>query len=99
MPSEEFVHLRLYVAGDSPRSQHALQSIRRLDGTDLAGRYRLEVIDVLRQPERAEADRVLATPTLMRVAPGPCRRILGDLSDLPQLVQALSATLSGPSAA
>ena len=94
MPPEDFIQLRLYVAGDSPRSQHAIQSLKRLDDTPLGGRFRLEIVDVLEEPERAEVDRVLATPTLLRVEPGPCRRILGDLGDLQQLVYALSAGLS-----
>ena len=83
------IQLRLYVAGDSPRARHAIASLRRLDGTHLAGRYALEVVDVLAEPERAEADRVLATPTLLRVAPPPSRRILGDLGDVDRLLAAL----------
>ena len=90
MMSADFIQLRLYVAGGSPRSQAALASLRALDRSPLAGRYRLEVVDVLAEPDRAEADHVLATPTLLRVAPGPRHRILGDLSDLDLLVRALS---------
>jgi circadian clock protein KaiB len=95
MPPADFIQLRLYVAGDSPRSRHAIQSLKLLDETSLAGRFRLEVVDVLEHPDRAEADRVLATPMLLRVEPGAARRILGDLSDVEQLVRALSSgTLS-----
>ena len=83
------IQLRLYVAGDTPRAQHAISSLRRLEETHLAGRYALEVVDVLAQPERAEADRVLATPTLVRVSPAPSRRLLGDLSDLDRLLSVL----------
>jgi circadian clock protein KaiB len=85
----EPIHLRLYIAGDSPRSQHAILSLRRLDGTSLAGRYRLEVVDVLQEPAKAEEDHVIATPTLLRISPSPRRRILGDLTELDQLVRAL----------
>jgi circadian clock protein KaiB len=84
------IQLRLYVAGDSPRSHNAILSLRRLDASPLSGRYQLEVIDVLQEPARAEEDHVLATPTLLRLSPGPRRRILGDLTDLDQLVLALS---------
>jgi circadian clock protein KaiB len=97
MPPEDFIQLRLYVAGVSPRSEQAIRHLRRLDGTPLAGRYDLEVVDVLREPDRAEADRVMATPTLLRVAPGPSRRILGDLGDLDALVRALAPAEAGPS--
>ena len=95
MPPQDFIQLRLYVSGDSPRSEQAIRHLRRLDGTALAGRYDLEVVDVLQHPERAEADRVLATPTLLRLAPGPSRRILGDLGDLERLLQVLAPPSSG----
>jgi circadian clock protein KaiB len=96
MPPQDFIQLRLYVSGDSPRSQQAIRHLRRLDATDLAGRYDLEVVDVLERPELAEADRVMATPTLLRISPAPCRRILGDLGDLDRLLQALGP--AGPDA-
>src|SRR4051812_11596806 len=83
------IELRLYIAGDSPRSRLALASVRRLEDSSLAGRYRLEVIDVLEEPARAEADRILATPTLLRLSPEPAHRILGDLANLDHLVAAL----------
>ena len=86
---DEVVRLRLYVAGDSPRSQIALRNIARLGATPLSGRYQLEVVDVLRDPARAEEDRILATPTLVRLAPIPRHRILGDLADIEQVVHAL----------
>jgi circadian clock protein KaiB len=94
MNPQELIRLRLYVAGDSPRAQHAIRSLSRLDATTLAGRYALEVVDVLEQPERAETDHVLATPTLLRVSPAPTRRILGDLGDLERLLDALGAPQS-----
>jgi circadian clock protein KaiB len=92
MAADDFIQLRLYVAGTSPRSAAALESLRQLEGTPLSGRYRLEVVDVLEHPERAEEDHVLATPTLLRLGPGPRHRILGDLSDLDRLVRALSGS-------
>ena len=89
MLDDEVLKLRLSVAGDSPRAQHAISSLGRLEATPLAGRYHLEVVDVLQEPERAEADHVLATPTLLRLSPAPTRRILGDLGDLERLLRAL----------
>lgn len=89
------IELRLYIAGDSPRSRLALASVRRLDQSPLAGRIRLEVIDVLDEPARAESDRILATPTLLRLAPAPTRRILGDLASLGRLVSALETGAPG----
>ena len=91
----EPIRLRLYVAGDSPRSQNALRNLRRLEQTPLSGRFEVEVVDVLADPDRAEADHVLATPTLLRISPAPRQRILGDLGNLEMLIKTLSAGLSG----
>lgn len=60
---------RLFVAGDSPRSLRAIENLRRLGEDTLGGRYEMEVVDVLQHPERAEEDRILATPTLVKHAP------------------------------
>jgi circadian clock protein KaiB len=73
--------LKLYVTGQTARTQRAIQNLRRLCEEDLTGRYKLEVIDVLEHPELAEADRILATPTLIKQLPPPLRRVIGDLSD------------------
>jgi circadian clock protein KaiB len=75
------VVLQLFVTGDTPRSQRALANLQRLCETHLRGEYTLEVVDVLARPQMAEAARILATPTLVRVQPGPARRVIGDLSD------------------
>lgn len=75
------VVLQLYVTGDTPRSQRALANLQRLCDQHLAGRYSLEVVDVLTMPHLAEAARILATPTLVRLHPAPPRRVIGDLSD------------------
>ena len=72
--------LKLYVAGKSPRSEQAIANLRRICEKDLADRYELEIIDVLESPERAEQDKVLATPTLIKQLPPPLRRVIGDLS-------------------
>lgn len=80
--------LRLYVAGDGMRSRRAVQSLRAL--CDGYGHGAIgEVVDVVRDPAAAERARVLMTPTLVLERPGPVRRVIGDLSDLPRVVDAL----------
>src|SRR3954468_9663805 len=73
--------LRLFVAGKTARASAAVANLRRICDEDLDGKYQLEVIDVIEQPDAAEAARVLATPTLIKMLPPPLRRIIGDLSD------------------
>jgi circadian clock protein KaiB len=73
--------LKLYVTGMTPRAEVAIANLRRICETDLAGKYTLEIIDVLQNPELAERDKVLATPTLIKQLPPPLRRVIGDLSD------------------
>jgi circadian clock protein KaiB len=78
---------KLFIAGQSPRSQRAVADVRRLCDELLDGAYDLKIIDVSQQSPLAEADRVLATPTLLKERPLPARRLIGDLSD-PQKVLA-----------
>jgi circadian clock protein KaiB len=78
---------KLFVTGQSPRSQRAVANLRRLCDERLGGEYQLDVIDILERPQAAAADRVLATPTLVKELPLPPRRLIGDLSD-PQKVLA-----------
>jgi circadian clock protein KaiB len=73
--------LKLYVAGSTPRAQLAIENLKRMCENDLSGRYELEIIDVLEHPEKAEQDKILATPTLIKQLPPPLRRVIGDLSD------------------
>lgn len=73
--------LRLYVAGQTAKSVIALANVKRYCERHLTDGYRLEVIDLLRNPQLAEGDQILAIPTLVRKTPGPVRRIVGDLSD------------------
>jgi circadian clock protein KaiB len=73
--------LRLYVAGTRTCSVHAVVNIKRICERYLAGRYRLDVVDLYQQPALAKRDDVVAAPTLVRVEPGPACRIVGDLSD------------------
>ena len=73
--------LRLYVAGQTPKSIAALANLKRLCETHLAGRYEIEVIDLLKNPRLAAGDQILAVPTLVRKLPTPVKKIIGDLSN------------------
>jgi circadian clock protein KaiB len=73
--------LRLYVAGQSPKSLRAFANLKRLCEEHLAGRYRIEVVDLLKSPQLAVGHQILALPTLVRKLPSPMKKIIGDLSD------------------
>jgi circadian clock protein KaiB len=73
--------LRLYVAGQSKKSLAAVSNLTRLCDEHLAGKYRIEVIDLLKNPQLAAGDQILAIPTLVRKLPSPVRKIIGDLSN------------------
>jgi circadian clock protein KaiB len=73
--------LRLYIAGQTPKSITALANLKKLCEEHLTGRYRLEIIDLLEQPQLAAGDQILAVPTLVRRLPPPLKRIIGNLSD------------------
>ena len=79
--AEETWELRLYVAGQTPKSVTALANLRKYCEQYLKGRYKLEVIDLLVSPQLAEGDQILAIPTLVRKVPEPIRKIIGDLSN------------------
>jgi len=81
--------LRLYVAGQTARSLTALSNLDRICRDHLAGRYTLEVIDLLKQPQLAAGDQILAIPTLIRALPEPARRIIGDLSNTERVLVGL----------
>ncbi|MDP4005576.1 circadian clock KaiB family protein [Methylobacterium sp. NEAU K] len=81
--------LRLFVAGTAQRSLRAVEVLRRLCETHIAGRYELEIIDIYQQPDLAERDGVLAAPTLLKIAPLPERRITGDLLDERRILRGL----------
>ncbi|VEP18738.1 Circadian clock protein KaiB [Hyella patelloides LEGE 07179] len=73
--------LKLYVAGNTPNSVIALKTLKNILEKDFQGVYALKVIDVLKNPQLAEEDKILATPTLSKVLPPPVRKIIGNLSD------------------
>jgi KaiB domain. len=73
--------LRLYVAGQTPKSLAAFSNLKTICETHLNGRYCIEVIDLLEKPHLSKGDQILAIPTLVRKLPQPVRKIIGDLSD------------------
>jgi circadian clock protein KaiB len=78
---EEKWELRLYVAGHSPRSLEAFANLKRICEEHLKGKYTIEVIDLLENPQLAKGDQILAVPTLVRKLPEPIRKIIGSLSE------------------
>ena len=77
----EVWELRLYIAGQTPRSVAAFANLKRLCEEHLPGRYEIEVIDLMQHPQLAAGDQIVAIPTLVRKLPEPLRRIVGDLSN------------------
>jgi circadian clock protein KaiB len=90
-------HLRLYVAGQTPKSLTALANLKRVCEQHLAGRYQIEVIDLLVNPKLAAGDQILAIPTLVRKLPAPLKRIIGDLSNTDKVLVGLDIRPRSPS--
>lgn len=80
-PTYNHWELRLYVAGQTPKSRAALVNLKTICEEHLADRYSIEVIDLLEKPQLSTGDQILAIPTLVRRLPKPMRKIIGDLSD------------------
>ncbi len=78
---QELYELRLYVAGNTPKSLTALSNLKRYCEEHLKDKYTIEVVDLLLQPQLAEGDQILAIPTLVKKVPEPIRKIIGDLSN------------------
>jgi len=81
--------LRLYVAGTTRRSMGAIEAAREICDTYLTGRHELEVVDLYERPEAAAREQIIAIPTLVRMLPGPPRRVFGNLSDRKRILAAL----------
>ena len=81
MDEEKKYELRLYIAGKTAKSVTALQNLKKYCEEHLKGQYKIEVIDLLVQPQLAEGDQIFAIPTLVRKVPEPIRKIIGDLSN------------------
>lgn len=77
----EIWELRLYIAGQTPKSLTAFANLKRICEEHLAGQYRIEVVDLVENPQLAREDQILAIPTLVRKLPQPLRKIIGDLSN------------------
>ena len=81
--------LRLYVAGQTPKSLTAFGNLKQICENHLKGRYRIEVIDLLERPQLSKGDQIVAIPTLVRKLPVPVRKIIGDLSDTERVLVGL----------
>lgn len=88
--------LRLYVAGQSARSVTAFANLKKLCEAHLAGKYRIEVIDLLENPQLSRDDQIVAIPTLVRNLPTPIRKIIGDLSNTEKTLVGLQLRPAGP---
>ena len=88
--TENTWELRLYVAGQTPKSLAAFANLKKICEEHLAGQYHIEVIDLLKKPQLASGDQILAIPTLVRKLPEPIRKIIGDLSDTERVLVGLN---------
>ncbi|RTL63956.1 MAG: circadian clock protein KaiB [Hyphomicrobiales bacterium] len=89
MSEQDGYNLRLYIAGQTPKSIAAIANLNRLCEKHLAGRYNIEVIDLMKDPALAQRDQIVAIPTLIRQLPEPLKRIIGDLSNAEKVLVGL----------
>jgi circadian clock protein KaiB len=89
-----FYILRLYVAGATPKSMAAFENLKKIAEEHLKGKYKIEVIDLLKNPQLAQGDQILAIPTLVRKLPTPIRKIIGDLSNTERVLVGLDIKAS-----
>lgn len=87
--TEEIWNLRLYVAGQTPKSIKAFANLKKICEEHLAGKYRIEVIDLLKNPQLAKGDQIIAIPTLVRELPEPLKKIIGDLANIERVLVGL----------
>jgi circadian clock protein KaiB len=95
MTRPSLFNFRLYVAGTTPNSELAKRNLGALCRAHLAGRYKIELVDVDRAPERALADGIFMTPTLIKLSPSPVRMIVGTLDRSASLMESLGVTVNG----
>ncbi|HEY4248504.1 MAG TPA: circadian clock KaiB family protein [Lacunisphaera sp.] len=88
-PRVDIWSLRLYVAGQTPKSLGAFANLKQLCEDNLAGRYHIEVVDLTKEPHRAQHDQIVALPTLIRKLPEPIKRVIGDLSNAERVMIAI----------
>jgi circadian clock protein KaiB len=91
------LHLRLYIAGGTSRSLAAVKNLQKICDEHLPGKYRTEVVDLLKNPHLAAGDQILAVPTLVRTLPPPLRKVIGDLSDTERVLVGLNLIAKAPS--
>lgn len=87
--ADDIWQLRLYVAGQTPKSLKAFANLKQICEDHLAGKYQIEIIDLIKNPQLARGDQILALPTLVRKLPEPVRKIIGDLSDTERVLVGL----------
>jgi circadian clock protein KaiB len=87
--TEEIWNLRLYVAGQTPKSIMAFANLKKICEEHLAGKYSIEVIDLLKNPQLAKGDQIIAIPTLVRKLPEPIKKIIGDLANTERVLVGL----------
>jgi circadian clock protein KaiB len=87
-------NLRLYVAGQTPKSLTAFSNLKKLCEEHLPGRYQIEIVDLIKQPHLAQNDQIVALPTLVRKLPAPIKRVIGDLSNLERVMVGLDLQMS-----
>ncbi|GAC1394852.1 MAG: hypothetical protein NVSMB47_05040 [Polyangiales bacterium] len=92
----EWWELRLYVAGQTPRSVEAFANLKRICEEHLKGRYRITVVDLLVNPALARGDQILAVPTVVRQLPPPVKKVIGDLSDSERVLVGLNLRPAKP---
>lgn len=94
-PQDDAWVLRLYVAGQTPKSVTAFANLKKICAEHLANKYRIELIDLLENPQLARGDQILAIPTLVRNLPTPMRKIIGDLSNTERVLVGLDLRAAG----
>jgi circadian clock protein KaiB len=87
--TEEIWNLRLYIAGQTPKSITAFANLKKICDEHLAGKYQIEVIDLLKNPQLAKGDQIIAIPTLVRKLPDPIKKIIGDLANTERVLVGL----------
>jgi len=93
IPDEEFYVLRLYVAGQTNKSLTAFSNLKQICEEYVGGRYKIEVIDLMMNPQLAKGDQILAVPTVVRRLPPPIKKIIGDLSNTERVLVGLDLRL------
>ncbi len=88
--NDEMWELRLYVAGQTPKSITAFENLKKICDDHLAGKYRIEIVDLMKNPQLAKGDQIVALPTLVRKLPPPIRKIIGDLSNTEKVLVGLN---------